>query len=105
VAHKHNTLTEEERRSIEIKAFSIEVFAFRNGISRSQAYKELASGRLPAVRCGGRVLITERGEKLWQDVLPRRRNPDPATTRGRRGRGPKQRTEAPSPAEPTSLSE
>jgi hypothetical protein len=94
----------DERNALERKAFSIETFAFRNGISRAQAYKELARGRLKGVKCGTRTLITDRGERVWQDALPKRRKPEAATTRGR-GRKPKQLPEAPSPAEPTSLSE
>jgi hypothetical protein len=61
----------EERNGVELKSFSVEVFALRNGISRSQAYKELASGRLEGVKCGARTLITDRAERKWQRALPK----------------------------------
>jgi hypothetical protein len=56
--------------TVERKAFSVEVFALRNGISRRQAFYELASGRIKARKLGSRTIITERAERAWQDALP-----------------------------------
>jgi hypothetical protein len=72
----------DEHGATELKAFSVDTFAKRNGISRAQAYKELTAGRLQGRRCGTRVLITERAERAWQDALPIRRKP---LARGRPG--------------------
>jgi hypothetical protein len=40
------SLARDDVHETERKAFSIEVFSRRNGISRSQAYIEIAAGRL-----------------------------------------------------------
>jgi hypothetical protein len=52
-------------------AFSVEVFALRNGISRRQAFYELASGRVEGRKLGSRTIITDRAERAWQDALPK----------------------------------
>jgi hypothetical protein len=54
-----------------LKAFRVEIFARRNDISRSQAFKEIAEGRLIAIKVGSRTLITEEAERAWQQSLPR----------------------------------
>jgi hypothetical protein len=70
-------LSRDEKRNAlhatELKAFSIEVFALRNGISRSQAFKEAAAGRLIVLKVASRSIVTDRAERAWQDALPRRR--------------------------------
>ena len=71
MSRRSTGLSREERDNVEIKSFSIEVFALRNGISRSQAYKELSSGRLEGVKCGTRTLITQQAERKWQRALPK----------------------------------
>lgn len=40
------------------RAFSIREFGRRYGISRTNAYQEIATGRLRAVKAGRRTLIT-----------------------------------------------
>jgi excisionase family DNA binding protein len=40
------------------------------GISRSKAYEEIAAGRLKAVKCGSKTLITYASGKAWLDALP-----------------------------------
>jgi hypothetical protein len=55
----------------ERKAFSVEMFGFRNSISRSQVFKEIAAGRLIANKVASRTIITEQAEKAWQRALPR----------------------------------
>jgi len=58
-------------QAAELMAFRVEIFALRNDISRSQAFKEIKAGRLAALKCGSRTLITAQAEKAWQDALPR----------------------------------
>jgi hypothetical protein len=60
-----------KRETMERKAFSVEVFGIRNGISRRQAFYELSSGRIEARKLGSRTIITERAERKWQDALPK----------------------------------
>jgi hypothetical protein len=62
----HNAAQPPER-----KAFSVEVFGFRNSISRSQVFKEIAAGRLVANKVASRTIITEQAERDWQRALPR----------------------------------
>ena len=71
----------------ERKAFSVEVFAFRNGISRSQAFKEISTGRLIARKVGSRTIITEQAEKTWQRALPKA--VPPATPKAQRKQSPR----------------
>jgi len=52
-------------------ASRIEEFAINNGISRSQAYKEIAAGRLIARKVAGRTIILPEDEQSWRDSLPK----------------------------------
>ena len=79
-------LSREERNGVELKSFSVEVFALRNGISRAQAYKEVASGRLEGVKCGTRTLVTDCAERKCQRALPRV-VPKDAEAKGPTGQG------------------
>jgi hypothetical protein len=75
MSHQSTGLSRDERNGVhetERKAFSIEVFARRNGISRSQAFKEVATGRLIVLKVGVRSIVTERAERDWQNSLPRK---------------------------------
>jgi len=40
------------------------------GISRSKAYEEIAAGRLKAVKCGTRTLVTYASGEAWLNSLP-----------------------------------
>jgi excisionase family DNA binding protein len=40
------------------------------GISRSKAYEEIAAGRLKAVKCGSKTLITYASGRAWLAALP-----------------------------------
>ena len=42
----------------------------RLGISRSTLYIEIASGRLRAVKAGGRTLVRRVDQLAWMDSLP-----------------------------------
>ena len=67
-------LSREERASAirdSSDADAVERFAFRNGISRSQAYKEIAAGRLIARKVGARTLITREDAAAWRRALPK----------------------------------
>jgi hypothetical protein len=52
-------------------ADSVEGFAEKHGISRSQAFKEIAAGRLIARKCGSRTLITSEDAAAWRRRLPK----------------------------------
>lgn len=52
-------------------ASRIEEFAVNNRISRAQAYKEIAAGRLTATKVAGRTIILPEHEQAWRDALPR----------------------------------
>jgi hypothetical protein len=69
-------LSREERgtaraASSEFDADTIEEFAVRNRISRSQAYKEIAAGRLIARKVGTRTIITKEDGAAWRSALPK----------------------------------
>lgn len=51
-------------------AQSIDNFCERYGISRSQAYEEIRSGRLKAVKLGRRTLVPEEAGQAWLKSLP-----------------------------------
>jgi hypothetical protein len=55
--------------AVERSAFSVEVFARRTEISRSQVYVEIREGRLIAKKVGRLTRITADAEKKWQDAL------------------------------------
>lgn len=52
-------------------AFTVEEFAVLNRISRSQAYKEIAAGRLIARKLGARTIITAEDGQRWRESLPK----------------------------------
>jgi hypothetical protein len=52
-------------------AYTVEAFAAAHGISRSQTFKEIASGRLPARKVGSRTIITSEDAAKWRRSLPR----------------------------------
>jgi hypothetical protein len=52
-------------------ADSVERFAEKHGISRSQVFKEIANGRLTARKCGSRTLITSEDSRAWRRRLPK----------------------------------
>jgi predicted site-specific integrase-resolvase len=54
-------------------AYRIEDWAARNGISRSQAYKEIHAGRLIARKVGNRTIITDEDGMAWRRALPQMR--------------------------------
>jgi excisionase family DNA binding protein len=52
------------------RAFSIHEFCVRYGIGRTNAYQEVAAGRLRAVKVGRRTLITHDAAEAWLVALP-----------------------------------
>ena len=58
-------------------AYSVKEAVNRLGISRATLYREIAAGRLQAVKCGKRTLITPEAERAWLAALP------PASKAGR----------------------
>jgi hypothetical protein len=60
-----------DTRSLDVEADPIDIWALKNGISRSQAYKEVASGRLIARKVGTRTIITKEDGAAWRRALPR----------------------------------
>ena len=52
------------------RAFSINEFCRRYGIGRTNAYEEIAAGRLRAVKVGRRTLITLEAAEAWLAALP-----------------------------------
>jgi hypothetical protein len=59
-------------------ADTVERFAVRNGISRSQAYKEIAAGRLIARKVNSRTIITREDAATWRHSLPKMAATSPA---------------------------
>jgi len=53
-----------------VLAFPMSEVQDRLGISRSKAYEEIAAGRLKAVKCGSRTLITCESGRAWLNSLP-----------------------------------
>jgi hypothetical protein len=53
------------------ECMTVDEFARRHRISRSQAYKEIASGRLSARKIGSRTVITAEDAASWRSSLPR----------------------------------
>jgi excisionase family DNA binding protein len=53
-----------------ILAFPMSEVQDRLGISRSTAYEEIHAGRLCAVKCGARTLITFASAQAWLNSLP-----------------------------------
>jgi excisionase family DNA binding protein len=52
------------------KAYSVNEFCGRNGISRSTVYEEIRRGRLKVRKLGRKTLITDKAERTWLDALP-----------------------------------
>jgi hypothetical protein len=52
-------------------ADTVEGFARRNAISRAQAYKEIAGGRLIARKVGSRTIIARDDAAKWRRALPK----------------------------------
>jgi hypothetical protein len=52
-------------------ASRVEQFASDHNISRAQAYKEIAAGRLIARKVGTRTVITEEDARAWRRALPK----------------------------------
>ena len=59
------------------RAFSIPEFCRRYGIGRTNAYQEIAAGRLRAVKAGRRTLITHEAAEAWLASLPELKKPNP----------------------------
>jgi len=55
----------------DIDAYTIGEFAARHGISRSQTYVEIASGRLVARKVNSRTVITKEDAARWRRKLPK----------------------------------
>jgi hypothetical protein len=72
---RHSTgLSREERNGVgasEFDADTIEEFAVKNRISRSQVYKEIAAGRLVARKVNSRTIITREDGAAWRNALPK----------------------------------
>lgn len=52
------------------RAFPIPEFCRRYGIGRTNAYQEIAAGRLRAVKVGRRTLIAHDAAEAWLAALP-----------------------------------
>jgi hypothetical protein len=61
-----------------IEACTVEEFARRHGISRSQAYVEISVGRLIARKVNSCTIVTREDAAAWRRSLPRM----PANTAG-----------------------
>jgi hypothetical protein len=57
--------------SVERGAYSVERFAVAHDISRSQTFKEINEGRLPARKVGSRTIITREDAAKWRLKLPK----------------------------------
>jgi len=60
-----------EIANTDFDADTVGQFAIRNCISRAQAYKEIAAGRLTARKVGGRTIITREDAADWRRSLPK----------------------------------
>jgi hypothetical protein len=78
----------------EYEADTIDEFARRHRISRAQAYKEVAEGRLIASKVGVRTLILREHAAAWRKALPRMVSPGEDSAVGQKR---KRETEAPGP--------
>jgi excisionase family DNA binding protein len=66
-----NTISEGElQRRAQQRAMSLAEFCGRYGPGRTKAYEEIKSGRLRAVKCGKRTLVTEDDAEAWLRSLP-----------------------------------
>ena len=55
---------------METGAISLKAFCERFSISDNKAYREIAAGRLKAVKVGRRTLVSEKAAAEWLDSLP-----------------------------------
>jgi hypothetical protein len=62
-------------------ALTVARFALSHSISRAQAYKEIAAGRLTARKVGSRTIITSEDAAAWRRALPKA-TPAAASPRG-----------------------
>ena len=53
-----------------LDADTVDEFAVKNRISRSQVYKEIKSGRLTARKIASRTIITREDGAEWRRALP-----------------------------------
>lgn len=53
-------------------AYTILDFTQNFGISRTRAFAEIKAGRLAALKCGRRTLITQEAAEEWLHNLPAR---------------------------------
>ena len=65
------------------RAFPIGEFCRRYGIGRTNAYQEIAAGRLRAVKAGRRTLITHEAAEAWLASLPELNRQDESSRSGR----------------------
>jgi excisionase family DNA binding protein len=66
-----NSISErEQHRRVRQRAMSLADFSERYGPSRTKTYEEIKCGRLRAVKCGRRTLITEDDAEAWLRSLP-----------------------------------
>jgi len=62
------------------QVFSIEEFCRSFGIGKTRTYAEIKAGRLRAIKCGARTLITTEAAKDWLAQLPTARTKELATS-------------------------
>jgi excisionase family DNA binding protein len=60
----------EQQHRARQRAMSLAAFTERYGPSRTKTYEEIKRGRLRAVKCGKRTLITEEDAETWLRALP-----------------------------------
>ena len=65
-----NSTGREQQRRARQRAMSLAEFCGSYGPSRTKTYEEIKSGRLRAVKCGKRTLITEDDAEAWLRSLP-----------------------------------
>ena len=58
------------QRQARQRAMSLAEFCERYGPSRTRTYEEIKSGRLRAIKCGKRTLVTEDDAEAWLRSLP-----------------------------------
>ena len=70
MGHRHRQHWEMKPNMTEQRAaYSIREFCGRYGIGRSATYEEIRSGRLAAVKVGGRTLIMKEAAEAWARSL------------------------------------
>jgi excisionase family DNA binding protein len=66
-----NSIPDRERQQrAHQRAMSLAEFSNRYGPSRTKTYEEIRCGRLRAIKCGKRTLITEDDAEGWLRSLP-----------------------------------